>query len=54
MADKAIGIIALIMGITALSVVVSKKSNTPAVLGSLLGGLRGLQQTAVSPVTGGK
>jgi hypothetical protein len=50
--DKAIGVITLIVGITALSVIVSKRSNTAKVLDSLLGGIARLQRAAVSPVTG--
>ncbi len=50
--DKAIGVITLIVGITALSVIVSKRSNTAKVLDSLLGGIAKLQRAAVSPVTG--
>lgn len=49
--DKAIGIVSLIVGITALSVVVSKRSNTAKVLDSLLGGIADLQRAAVSPIT---
>jgi len=48
--DKAIGLITLIVGITALSVVVSRRSNTAKVLDSLLGGIAGLQRAAVSPL----
>jgi hypothetical protein len=50
--DKAIGVITLLVGITALSVIVSKRSNTAKVLDSLLGGIAKLQRAAVSPVTG--
>jgi hypothetical protein len=48
--DKVIGFLALIISLTALSVVLSKRSNTPKVLDSLLKGIRGLQQTAISPI----
>ena len=51
--DKALGIITLLLGLTALALVVSKKSNTVPVLNSLLGNLNTLQKTAISPVTGG-
>lgn len=50
--DKAIGIVTLAFGVTALSVVVSKRTNTAKVLDSLLGGIANLQRAAVSPVTG--
>lgn len=49
--DKAIGVIALIVGITALSVIVSKRSDTAKVLNALLGGIADLQKAAVSPIT---
>lgn len=48
--DKAIGIVTIAFGVTALAVVVSKRSNTAAVLNSLLGGIAGLQKAAVSPI----
>jgi hypothetical protein len=48
--DKAIGIITLAFMVTALSVVVSKRTNTAKVLDSLLGGIAGLQRAAVSPL----
>lgn len=48
--DKAIGILTLAFGVTALSVVVSKRTNTAKVLDSLLGGIAGLQRAAVSPI----
>ena len=50
--DKVIGIITLILMITALSVVISKKANTVPVVNAVVGGLQKLQQTAISPVTG--
>lgn len=50
--DKALGIIAIAFGVTALSVVVSKKSDTAKVLNSLLSGIASLQRAAVSPITG--
>lgn len=48
--DKALGIVTLAFGVTALSVVVSKRTNTAKVLDSLLGGIAGLQRAAVSPI----
>lgn len=48
--DKALGIITVAFGVTALAVVVSKRSNTAKVLDSLLGGIAGLQRAAVSPI----
>jgi len=50
--DKAIGALSIVFGVTALAVVVSKRSNTAKVLDSLLGGIAKLQRSAVSPVTG--
>lgn len=50
--DKAIGVITLIVGITALSVVVSKRSDTAKVLTALFGGLNKTIRASVSPVTG--
>lgn len=50
--DKALGIVTIAFGVTALSVVVSKRSNTAKVLDSLLGGIAQLQRAATSPVTG--
>ena len=50
--DKAIGVIMFILGLTALAVIVSKKSNTAKVLEALLGGIGQLQKNAISPVTG--
>lgn len=51
MADKAIGLIVTIVGLAALSVIVSKRTQTAKVLDSLMGGLSGLIKAAVSPVT---
>jgi len=48
--DKALGIVTLAFGVTALSVVVSKRTQTAKVLSSLLGGIAGLQRAAVSPI----
>ena len=48
--DKAIGVVTIAFGVTALAVVVSKRSNTAKVLDSLLGGIAGLQRAAASPI----
>lgn len=48
--DKAIGVITLAFGVTALAVVMSKRSNTAKVLDALLGGIANLQRAAVSPL----
>lgn len=48
--DKAIGVVTIAFGVTALAVVVSKRSNTAAVLTALLSGIAGLQKAAVSPI----
>lgn len=48
--DKALGIITIAFGVTALAVVVSKRSNTAKVLTALLSGIAGLQKAAVSPI----
>lgn len=48
--DKAIGVITLAFMVTALSVVVSKRTNTAKVLDSLLGGIAGLQRAAIAPI----
>lgn len=48
--DKAIGVVTIAFGVTALAVVVSKRSNTAKVLNSLLGGIADLQRAAVSPL----
>ena len=48
--DKALGIITIAFGVTALAVVVSKRSNTAKVLTALLTGIAGLQKAAVSPI----
>lgn len=48
--DKALGIITVAFMVTALAVVVSKRSNTAKVLDSLLSGIAGLQRAAVSPI----
>lgn len=48
--DKALGIVTIAFMVTALAVVVSKRSNTAKVLDSLLSGIAGLQRAAVSPI----
>ena len=50
MVEKLIGVLALIFMITALAMVVGRKSQTASVLRAFLGGLNNLQKTAVSPV----
>jgi hypothetical protein len=52
MADRAIGIFIAIVGLAALAVIVSKKTQTAKVLDSLLGGFSKSIRAAVSPVTG--
>jgi hypothetical protein len=51
MVDKVIGLFVAFVGLTAVAVIVSKRSNTAAVLNSLLNGIANLQKAAVSPVT---
>jgi hypothetical protein len=51
MADKALGILIAIVGLASIAVIVSKRSNTAAVLTSLLNGFSGSVKAAVSPVT---
>lgn len=48
--DKAIGFLALFVSLTALAVIVSRRSNTAGVLTALLNGIAGLQRAAVSPL----
>lgn len=48
--NKILGIITIVFGVTALAIVVSKRSNTAKVLDSLLGGIAKLQKAAVSPI----
>jgi len=48
--DKAIGVITVAFMVTALAVVVSKRSNTAKVLDSLLSGIAEMQRAAVSPI----
>lgn len=51
MVDKGIGVLIAIVGLAALAVIVSKRSNTAKVLDALLKGFSGAIKTAVSPVT---
>lgn len=51
MVDKAIGVFITAIGLAALAVIVSKRSNTAKVLDALLGGFSGIIKAAVSPVT---
>lgn len=48
--EKALGIISLAFFVTALAVVVSKRSNTAHVLTALLSGIAAMQRAAVSPI----
>lgn len=50
MVDRAFGIITAFIGLTALAVIISRRSNTAKVLDALLGGLNKLQETAIKPV----
>lgn len=54
MVDKALGVLIAIVSLAALAVVVSKKSDTAKVAGTVLSGFSGAIRTAVSPVTAGK
>jgi len=49
--DRALGVLVAIVGLAALAVVVSKRSNTAAVLTSFLTGFSNTIKAAVSPVT---
>lgn len=48
--EKAIGVLTLAFMVTALAVVVSKRSQTANVLTALLSGIAKLQTAAVSPL----
>lgn len=50
MVDRVFGFLALFIFLSALAVVISKRSNTVAVLNASLGGLNKLQKTALSPI----
>lgn len=51
MIDKSIGVFIAIIGLAALAVVISKRSNTAKVLTALLGGFSNAVKVAISPVT---
>lgn len=51
MVDKAIGVILAIIAVASLAVVLSKKSNTAKVVGTVSTGVNNLIKTAVSPIT---
>ena len=51
MIDKGIGLFVFIIALAALAVVVSKRSNTAAVLTSFLNGFSTNIKAAISPVT---
>ena len=48
--DKVIGVVTVAFFVTALAVVVSRRSNTAKVLTALLSGIAGLQKAATSPL----
>jgi hypothetical protein len=48
--DKALGIVTIAFGVTALGIVVSKRTQTAKVLDALLGGIANMQRAAVSPI----
>lgn len=48
--DKVIGVVSVVFTVTALAIVVSKRSDTARVLTALLNGIAGLQRAAVSPL----
>lgn len=52
MVEKVIGVFIFIVGLAALAVVVSKRSDTAKVATALLSGFTGAIRGAVSPVTG--
>ena len=51
MLDKAFGVLVAIVGLASIAVIVSKRSNTAAVLTSFLNGFSNSIKAAVSPVT---
>ena len=51
MADRALGVLVAVVGLAGIAVVVSKRSNTAAVLTSALNGFSNSIKAAVSPVT---
>jgi hypothetical protein len=48
--DKAIGIVTLAFMVTALAIVVSKRTNTARILTALLDGIVKMQKAAFSPI----
>lgn len=52
MVDKGIGLFVFIVGLAALAVIVSKRSDTAKVATALLSGFTNAIRGAVSPVTG--
>lgn len=50
MVDKALGIIVIAFGVTALAIIVSRRARTARVLNSLLGGIAKMQRAAASPL----
>lgn len=51
MIDRAIGVVGLIIGLASLAVVLSKRSDTSRVVGTIGDALNKLFATAISPVT---
>lgn len=51
MVDKGIGVLIAVLGLAALAVIVSKRSNTAKVVSALLGGFSNAVKVAISPVT---
>lgn len=51
MVDKGLGVLVAIVGLAGIAVIVSKRSNTAAVLTSFLNGFSNSIKAAVSPVT---
>lgn len=48
--DKAIGVVTLAFMVTALAIVVSRKTNTVKILDSLFTGIANLQKAATAPI----
>lgn len=48
--DKVLGIITVVFMVTALAIVVSKRSNTAKVLDALLSGIVNMQKAATAPI----
>lgn len=51
MVDRAIGVLIAIVGLAALAVIVSKRSDTAKVISALLTGFTNAVKGAISPVT---